>query len=173
MDCKEVIKMIPDFLNHKLNSRELRDFLDHIEECKECKEELSIQFLVQEGMARLEEGNTFDLQKEFDWMMEDARRRMKIREVLHFLVSYPHRCENFFHHGNLLAQFFRHGLSCPFIFAVNFMAERRFMYVKSHHQIFGMFFIQNFKHNIQKPINGIRMKPLRIAQIRHSIERPV
>ena len=80
MDCKEVIKMIPDFLNHKLNSRELRDFLDHIEECKECKEELSIQFLVQEGMARLEEGNTFDLQKEFD------RRRMKIREVLHFLV---------------------------------------------------------------------------------------
>lgn len=86
MDCKEVIKMIPDFLNHKLNSRELRDFLDHIEECKECKEELSIQFLVQEGMARLEEGKTFDLQKEFDWMMEDARRRMKIREVLHFLV---------------------------------------------------------------------------------------
>ena len=82
MDCKEVIKMIPDFLNHKLNSRELRNFLNHIEECKE----LSIQFLVQEGMARLEEGNTFDLQKEFDWMMEDARRRMKIREVFHFLV---------------------------------------------------------------------------------------
>ena len=41
MDCKEVIKMIPDFLNHKLNSRELRDFLDHIEECKECKEKIS------------------------------------------------------------------------------------------------------------------------------------
>lgn len=86
MDCKEAIKMIPDFLNHKLNSRELRNFLDHMKECKECKEELSIQFLVQEGMARLEGGNTFDLQKEFDWMMEDTRRRMKIREAFHFFV---------------------------------------------------------------------------------------
>lgn len=86
MDCKEVIKMIPDFLNNKLNSRELRDFLKHMEECEECREELSIQFLVQEGMARLEEGNTFDLQKEFDWMMENARKRMRIRNVLNILV---------------------------------------------------------------------------------------
>ena len=86
MDCKEVIKMIPDFLNNQLNSRELRSFLNHVEECQECREELAIQFLVQEGMARLEEGNTFDLQKEFDWMMEDTRRRMKIREAFHFFV---------------------------------------------------------------------------------------
>ena len=31
MDCKEVIKRIPDFLNHELNSRELKEFLNHIE----------------------------------------------------------------------------------------------------------------------------------------------
>ncbi len=86
MDCKEVIKRIPDFLNHELNSRELKEFLNHIEGCKECKEELSIQFLVLEGMARLEEGNTFDLQKEFDRMMEDEKRRMRLRSMLNAFV---------------------------------------------------------------------------------------
>lgn len=86
MDCKEVMKMIPDFLDYKLNSRELKDFLDHIEKCQECKEELSIQFLIQEGMARLEEGDTFDLQNEFDWMIENAKRKMRIRRALNILV---------------------------------------------------------------------------------------
>ncbi len=86
MDCKDVIKRIPDFLNHELNNRELKDFLNHTEGCKECREELSIQFLVLEGMARLEEGNTFDLQNEFDRMMEDAKRRMKLRRMLNVFV---------------------------------------------------------------------------------------
>ena len=86
MDCKEVIKMIPDFLNNQLNSRELRSFLNHVEECQECREELAIQFLVQEGMARLEEGSTFVLQSEFERMMEEAQRRMKFRRMLNFLV---------------------------------------------------------------------------------------
>lgn len=86
MDCKEVIKMIPDFLDNKLDSRELKNFLNHVEHCEECEEELSIQFLVQQGMARLEEGNTFDLQSEFERLLEEAKRRMKIRRALHFLV---------------------------------------------------------------------------------------
>ena len=86
MECKEVIKMIPDFLDNELSGKELRAFLKHIEECKECREELSIQFLVLEGMARLEEWNTFDLQNEFDKMMEDAKRRMQFLRILSILV---------------------------------------------------------------------------------------
>lgn len=61
MDCKEANKRMTDFLNHDLNSRELKGFMEHISDCKDCKEELSIQFLIQEGMIRLEEGSTFDL----------------------------------------------------------------------------------------------------------------
>ena len=37
-------------------------------------------------MARLEEGNTFDLQNEFDKMMEDAKRRMQFLRILSILV---------------------------------------------------------------------------------------
>lgn len=86
MDCKEVNKMIPDFLNNELNNRELKGFMEHISGCKECKEELSIQFLIQEGMASLENGNTFDLQHELDRLLEDAKRKMRVRRGFQFFV---------------------------------------------------------------------------------------
>ena len=70
MDCKDVMKMIPDFLNEDLKGRELKSFVEHMEKCKDCKEELSIQFLVQEGMARL----------------EDARRKMQIGRLINYFV---------------------------------------------------------------------------------------
>lgn len=86
MDCKEVNKMIPAFLNNELNNRELKEFMEHVSVCKECEEELSIQFLIQEGMVSLEEGTTFDLQREFDRLMEDARRKLRMRKAFHFFV---------------------------------------------------------------------------------------
>ena len=36
-----------------------------------------------------------------------------------------------------------------------------------------LFLLQNFKHNIQKTINGICVQSLCITQIRHSVECPV
>ena len=54
MTCKEVEKWIPLFLRDDLDTDDLREFMEHIDKCEECREELSIQFLVQEGMARLE-----------------------------------------------------------------------------------------------------------------------
>ena len=86
MDCKDVMKMIPDFLNEDLKGRELKSFVEHMEKCKDCKEELSIQFLVQEGMARLEDGDIFDVQNEFDRVMEDARRKMQIGRLINYFV---------------------------------------------------------------------------------------
>ena len=64
MTCKETEKLIPAFLQDELDTEELREFMEHIEECGECREELTIPFLVTEGMARLEEGNVFALQNE-------------------------------------------------------------------------------------------------------------
>lgn len=86
MDCKETNKMIPAFLNKELSGKELNRFMEHISNCPECKEELTIQFLVSEGMVSLEEGSTFDLQKELDKQLEDARRKMRIRKGFQFFV---------------------------------------------------------------------------------------
>lgn len=86
MDCKETNKMIPGFLSQELNSRELKGFMEHISVCEECKEELSIQFLIQEGMASLEDGTTFDLQNELDRLLEDAAKKMRLRKWFHCFV---------------------------------------------------------------------------------------
>lgn len=86
MKCKETEKMIPLFLEDELDTDDLRDFMDHIESCEECKEELSIQFLVSEGMARLETGNVFNLQSELKMQMEGAEHTLKFRESMQWLL---------------------------------------------------------------------------------------
>ncbi len=77
MDCREFERLIPDFMKQKLDFLTLERFHGHMEECANCKEELVIQFLVSEGMQRLEEGDAFDLQKELDQRLSETRRKVK------------------------------------------------------------------------------------------------
>lgn len=86
MDCKEVEKMIPLFLEDDLDTEELREFMEHMEDCGECREELAIQFLVTEGMARLETGSVFDLQSELRTQMANAEHTLKFRESMQWLL---------------------------------------------------------------------------------------
>ena len=87
IECKQMEKLIPQFLDDDLDNQDLADFLDHIDNCPECKEELTIQFLVRVGMQRLEDGNTFNLVKELERELADAKRKMHRRKTL-VLVSY-------------------------------------------------------------------------------------
>lgn len=77
MDCKEVQRNITAFLEEELHGKSAETFLDHISQCTECKEELSIQYLVREGMVRLEEGGSFDLSKDLDIMIEQSYKSIK------------------------------------------------------------------------------------------------
>lgn len=80
MDCNRIQRLIPDFLNEELKTRELVRFLQHIDTCEECKEELTIQYLSSEGISRLEEGKTFDLDRELNeyiLQMEKGIRRRR------------------------------------------------------------------------------------------------
>lgn len=86
MTCKEIEKMIPSFLNDDLDTEDLREFMEHIDKCEECREELSIQFLVREGMSRLESGNVFDLQNELKCRMESAGHTLKLRESMQWML---------------------------------------------------------------------------------------
>ncbi len=78
MNCKDFEKMIPDFMEEKLNPKTLQQFVRHYDECENCREELAIQFLVMEGIQRLEEGSAFDLQSELDQRLDAARGRIRI-----------------------------------------------------------------------------------------------
>lgn len=88
MDCKEFEKRIPDFIDRKLDYPSLKRFSGHMEKCENCKEELVIQFLVTEGIQRLEDGNAFDLQSELEQRLEEARRKIRFHgKVLHFGIA--------------------------------------------------------------------------------------
>lgn len=80
MECKQIEKWIPQFLSDELYMEELRQFLEHIESCEECREELTIEFLVSEGLVRLEAGAVFDLQKELADRIAGAQRQLHFRE---------------------------------------------------------------------------------------------
>lgn len=77
MDCKEFEKKIPDFIHKKMDFLTLRKFNKHMAECESCKEELSIQFLVMEGMQSLEEGDVFDLQDALSSHLLEAKRKIR------------------------------------------------------------------------------------------------
>ena len=82
MNCKEAEKMIPSFLNDELDGDDLAEFVEHIEECPECKEELSIQFLVSEGLEQLEQGNNFNLQEALVETLDGADDRIRVNRAL-------------------------------------------------------------------------------------------
>lgn len=86
MNCKEAEKKIPSFLQDDLDGSKLEEFVEHVESCPECKEELSIQFLVAEGLERLEEGNNFNLQKELLMKLEGAEHRITVHRMLWYIL---------------------------------------------------------------------------------------
>ncbi|MCR4618172.1 MAG: zf-HC2 domain-containing protein [Lachnospiraceae bacterium] len=75
MECREFEKLIPSFLNNSLDYETMEEFRVHMNDCSACKEELSIQFLVQEGMKHLEKGDSFDLDEEFRLRLEQSRKK--------------------------------------------------------------------------------------------------
>ena len=78
MDCKEFNGLIHDFLNDRLNETELSEFLAHIESCDNCRDELRIQYLIYEGLERLEAGDTFDVDRDLADVMK-LQKRMGIK----------------------------------------------------------------------------------------------
>ena len=87
MNCKEFEKNIPDFIAGKLDFQTLQEFGEHMRECPGCKEELVIQFLVTEGMQRLEDGDAFDLQVRFHMAFLKTGAVLEVLTVI-FLMGF-------------------------------------------------------------------------------------
>jgi len=86
MDCKDTKKAIPLFLADELEGKRLKEFLSHMNECPDCKEEMTIQYLATEGVSRLEEGMTFDLDRELQEKLLTAEHREELRKKVRFLL---------------------------------------------------------------------------------------
>ncbi len=81
MDCKEFEKLIPDYIADRMDYKNLKRFNSHLEYCDECREELTIQFLVTEGIQRLEDGRAFDLQGELEQCMQNRKKKVQFHET--------------------------------------------------------------------------------------------
>ena len=85
MNCKKAEKEITDFLNKEMDIYKLSDFLSHIDKCEDCKEELSIQFLVTEGLNALENGDSYDLNNSLDARLAEARHSISVNRRLFWI----------------------------------------------------------------------------------------
>ena len=86
MDCKEFIRLIPNWLDGKLDGKRGAKFLDHMNTCKDCREELHIQFLVREGTARLESGGSFNLDKELSEKVTAYKKKLKRKHTENVII---------------------------------------------------------------------------------------
>lgn len=79
MDCKEVQKCIRLFFADELDIGEAKKFVDHVCSCKDCMEELTIEYLLSEGMSRLENADDIDVERE----LEERLNRVLSRKRMH------------------------------------------------------------------------------------------
>lgn len=86
MDCIDYRMHMLPYLKHELSVKKTRRLLSHVAECTECKEELKVQYLVMEGMKRLEYGGTFNLEKDFEKSLMVSAREYNKRDILQKLL---------------------------------------------------------------------------------------
>ena len=82
MNCKKVVSMIPAYLEDSLDAKDLQAFLEHIDNCADCSEELSIQFLITEGLSTLSTGDSYDLQTARTDKVRESHRDINVHNRL-------------------------------------------------------------------------------------------
>lgn len=91
MDCKETQHCIQLFLKDELGDDTAQKFVEHVRSCNECMEELTIEYLLSEGMSRLENADDIDVQKELEEMlnrtMVRVKRKKQLKAGLFLLIS--------------------------------------------------------------------------------------
>ena len=90
MDCKETQRCIHLFLENELDRGTEQKFVEHVRSCRECMEELTIEYLLLEGISRLENADNINVQKELEDKLNRAVNRQKVYKQLKaglFLVA--------------------------------------------------------------------------------------
>lgn len=86
MDCKEFAKKTPEWIADDLYGKDAKRFMEHMDNCEECREELHIQFLVKEGMERLESEASFNLDKELMTKVDSYKKRLQRKHKMDIVI---------------------------------------------------------------------------------------
>ena len=85
MNCSECRKKIKGFLSGSLNNKNTIEFIEHVKSCDECMEELSIEYIVTEGVKRLDSMTSFDLDKELEDKINDSYAKAKYSKYYYWV----------------------------------------------------------------------------------------
>lgn len=83
--CRRTELFMNDFIEHKLVGDDLWDFLNHILSCDACYEELETKYLLSEALARLENGETIELEKELRAKINYSIRSLRFHRVCDYI----------------------------------------------------------------------------------------
>ncbi len=84
--CKDVENLLQPYLENKLNIEQLRLLNRHVKECPDCYDELEIRYLLVEGLNRLEDGETIDLQKDLDNRLYKSSQKVLLADRMQAIV---------------------------------------------------------------------------------------
>lgn len=88
LDCKSIEKMIPIYLDNRLEAYRMLALLNHVKCCPECKEELTIQYMVSEGLNRAEEENNYNLLEGLELRIKESYKQIKAHDAVFFGFSF-------------------------------------------------------------------------------------
>lgn len=88
MNCRECQKRISDYLDDKIDRKELESFINHVHSCTDCYEELEIMFTLTVGLIQLEEEeiNSYN----FKLALRD-KLDFELKECIHYRIFYNYR----------------------------------------------------------------------------------
>ena len=86
INCKVIEKKIPAYLSGNLSVKETKAFINHVQECKDCKDELTIQYMVSEGLSKAESDNEYNLLKGLEQKLSVSRQMIKKYRITLFFV---------------------------------------------------------------------------------------
>lgn len=77
INCISCEKMITGYLKNNLSIYDVDMMLEHVKKCDSCMEELTIQFLVTEGLSSVEESGNYNLVNALDEKLYNSERRIE------------------------------------------------------------------------------------------------
>lgn len=88
-----VMEQAMTFIHDQLDDDALECFMKHVDQCPDCYEETQISYFLYNGLKMLddEQPASFQLQKEFDRMMQEKReyirKKRKIKNAIAFFLG--------------------------------------------------------------------------------------
>jgi hypothetical protein len=93
MKCLEFQQQISDFLDNRLSTTQVEQFIEHADSCPECMEELELRYMIQVGILGQDSddvGQSYDYRQRLNHMMERTRNAVRSRrvcQIIKYVVS--------------------------------------------------------------------------------------